>query len=118
MLKDDYFMRQIEMITAGLAMAFLNKERLVHEATDPYRNEDANKLNKRLLDLLADGKINEAENLLFEAVGNDDFVDCDYLHVALDFYLKLDQYDDEYLKRYGFSKAEASEGWTAITKLF
>ena len=118
MIKQDYIERQIQMISAAFAKMLLGKEQLFYEITDPYRNEAANDLHKRLTNLLDDGKINEAENLLFEATANDEQVDGDYLRVALDFYLRLSQYHDEYLESCEFSRSEADEGWTAFTKLF
>lgn len=118
MFKADYIERQLQMISAALAKSFFNREQTFYEITDPYRNEDANELNKRLMDFLAEGKINEAENLLFEAIVNDKCVDSDYLRVALDFYLKLDQYCDDYLESCDFSRVEINEGWTAFTMLF
>jgi len=113
----DYIMRHIQLIHLGLAK-ILKQDQIVHEVTDPYRNEAANKLNRRLMDLLADGKINEAENLLFEVVENDENVDSDYLRVAFDFYLKLNQYNDDYLELCHFSREEVDDGWAEITELF
>ena len=118
MFQEDYFMRQIEMASAGIAKTLLNKEKDVYEMTDPYENAAANDLNKQLMDFLSDGKINEAENLLFAAVENDVHVDHDYFRVALDFYLKLNQYNDGYLELCHFSRAEADAGWVEITRLF
>ena len=117
MLTKGFIDQQIE-IMANVLGYHVGKERLEHELTDPYRNEAANDLNKRLMDLLVEGKINEAEDLLFEAVQNDKNVDHDYLRVALDFYMKLDEYQDEYLELCEFSRAEAMDGWVEITKLF
>jgi len=118
MVKEDYLMRQIQMVSDGLAKILFNKERTFYEMNDPYLNEAANDLNKRLMDLLAESKFDEAENLLFEAVETDENVDNDYLRVALDFYLKLNQYDDDYLELCNFSRKEANDGWVEITRLF
>ena len=118
MLKVGFIEQQMQIMADSLGKTLFNKERLVHEVTDPYRNEAANDLDKRLMDLLADGKVNEAEDLLFQAVQNDEHVDNDYLRVALDFYLKLDDYTDGYLESCQFSRVEAMDGWAAITKLF
>jgi len=122
MLTKGFIEQQIEIL-ANVLGYHVGKERLEHVLTDPYRNEAANDLNKRLMDLLAEGKINEAEDLLFEAIeleaaGSDEHIDHDFLRVALDFYLKLNQYDDDELKRYNFSRVEADDGWTEITRLF
>ena len=117
MLTKGFIEQQIEIIANALG-SHIGKERLVHELTDPYRNEAANDLNRRLMELLADGRLNEAEDLLFKAVQYDEGVDHDYLRVALDFYLKLDEFDEDELKQYNFSREEATIGWTEITKLF
>lgn len=122
MLTKGFIEQQIE-IMANVLGYHMGKERLVHEMTDPYRNEAANDLNKRLMDLLADGKVNKAEDLLFESIQfeatkNNEHVDHDYLRVALDFYLKLDQYDDHDLELCDFSREEVADGWTEITRLF
>ena len=117
MLTKGFIEQQIEIIANALG-SHIGKERLVHELTDPYRNEAANDLNRRLMELLADGRLNEAEDLLFKAVQYDEGVDHDYLRVALDFYLKLDEFDEDELKQYNFSREEATTGWTEITKLF
>ena len=117
MLTKGFIDHQIEIMADSIGKA-MGLERLAYEVTDPYRNEAANDLNKRLMDLLAQGKINEAEDLLFAATGNDEFVDHDYLRVALDFYLKLDEYSDDYLKLCDFSRKEAMDGWVEVTRLF
>jgi len=117
MLTKGFIEQQIEILQDVIDY-HTGKERLEHELTDPYRNEAANDLNKRLMDLLADGKINEAESLLFEAVENDKNVDHDYLRVALDFYMNLDEYSDEYLELCDFSRGETDDGWAEITRLF
>lgn len=116
MLTKGFIEQQIELMANSLGH-HVGKERLVHEMSDPYRNEAANDLYKKLMDLLAEEKINEAENLLFEAVKNDANVDSDYLRVALDFYLKLDDCAEEHLARCHFSKTEINDGWSEITKL-
>ena len=113
----DYIMRQIQI--ASLCIAHhLGLEQVVHEVTDPYRNEASNELYKRLMELLADGKINEAEDLLFEAVETNGTIDKDDIfNLAFDFYLSVNQYTDEYLELCNFSRVEADMGWADITKL-
>ena len=116
-MHNDYLMQQMEIASRCLAHHF-QLGQVVHEITDPYQNEEANELNKKLMDLLADGKINDAEDLLFEAACNDEDVDKEYQRVALDFYLKLGLYNDEYLELCNFSRNEVSDGWSEITMFF
>ena len=116
MFQEDYMMRQIELIGQGMAKT-LQLEDGSFEVGDPHQNEEAHELNKRLMSLLANGKINEAEDLLFEAIENHERIDhSDYFQLALDFYLKVNQYSDDYLKWCHFSREEADEGWVAITQ--
>ena len=63
--------------------------------------------------LLSEGKINQAEDLLFE-----DF-DPKYnrdLMVALDFYNRLNNFDDNYLRENNFSREEIEEGLRDVVK--
>ena len=57
----------------------------------------------RLLSMIADGRINEAENRLYEFLDEDNM---DHLELALRFYDKLNELDDETLERAGFSRDE------------
>jgi len=115
-MHSDYFMRQIQILTNVVAY-HLGKEQIVHEVADPYRNEASNELYQLLMGLLADGKINEAENLLFDAVEQGSIDEEDAFNLAFDFYLKVNAYNDEYLELCDFSRAEADAGWADITSL-
>jgi len=116
MFKNDFIERQMQIMSLCLGKTFLNKEQIVYEITDPYRNVASNELYKRLMEMLMDGKINEAENLLFEAVEQEKVDQEDAIHVAFDFYLKVNQYNDDYLELCNYSRAEADAGWVDITK--
>jgi len=115
-MEQDYIMRHVQIVSLGLAQVF-NLEQVVHEVTDPYRNEESNELYKLLMEMLADGKINEAENLLFEAVEAAKVNKDDVLSLAFDFYLNINKYTDDFLELCNFSRAEAAIGWADITKL-
>jgi archaellum biogenesis ATPase FlaH len=114
-VKEDWLLRQIESVTFSLAKIIFNKERPVYEITDAYLHADADELHKRLMALLADSKINEAEDLLFDAI---DPYDSNYLLLALDFYAKLNEYDDNDLKQCNFSRDEVYDGLMEVKKLF
>ena len=115
-MEKDYFMRQIQMIGLGIAKVTGLSE-VVHEVTDPYQDVQSNDLYKFLMKMLADGKINEAENLLFDMIERRLINKQDALNLALDFYLKVNSYNDEYLELCDFSRIEADVGWADITKL-
>jgi len=115
-MSNDYLMKHIQLTSLGLAQVF-NLEEVVHEITDPYHNKQTNELYKVLMDMLVDGKINAAEDLLFAAVENEDVEKEDVFNLAFDFYLKVNDYNDDYLQLCNFSRAEANEGWADITRL-
>jgi len=115
-MQQDYIMRHVQIAGLGLAQVF-NLEQVVHEVTDPYHSEESNQLYKLLMEMLADGKINEAENLLFDVTQQEGIDKQDVLNLAFDFYLKVNGYNDEYLELCDFSRAEADMGWSDITKL-
>ena len=76
---------------------------------------DLNLLKTKLMELLEDSKINEAEDLLFEAV---DANNMNHFLIASDFYYELSRYDDDYLNQCHFSRAEIDEGVLEIQNLF
>lgn len=113
MFEQDYIMRIITNLVRFLSRIVFNKDIPVYEIsnTEEYSQSDA--LHKNLLALLSDGKINEAEDMLFE-----DFNPKDNRHllVALDFYNRLNNMDDKYLKTNNFSREEIEQGLRDIAK--
>ncbi len=61
------------------------------------------------------GKINEAENLLFENLDTDN---KRYMELALDFYERLNNFEDDFLEENNFSREEIEEGLKEIFKKF
>lgn len=113
----DYMMRQIEDITRCIATIVFGRKVYRHEeiAGDSQRSE-AGFLFYRLRSLLADREINEAENLLFEAVEANPTEE--YLSVALDFYEELHAMTDAQLEAADFSRAEILEGLRQLRRIY
>lgn len=65
--------------------------------------------------MLDEGKVNEAENRLYEEL---DPARLPMLELALAFYSRLNQFDDAYLEAHNYSRQEIEEGLHAVTKLF
>ena len=109
MFQDDYIMRQIEMLTR-----FIGNVLLQGDTTDTGISVDVEGdfLSYRLNGLLLEGKINEAENLLFEAI--EESPKRAYLKTAMDFYETLGSLSDEQLERGDFSRDEIIEGLQAV----
>lgn len=65
--------------------------------------------------MIDDGDINEAENLLQEGLDIHDKAD---LELALLFYHYLNQKDDEFLKAHNFSREEIQDGVAYVVDLY
>jgi hypothetical protein len=115
MYEQDYIMRKIRSLVRFLAKVFLNKDVAVYELPDIEEYTNTDYLHKELLFLLSQGRLNEAENLLFE---NLDVGNKRYMELALDFYERLNNYSDDYLKENNFTRKEIEEGLEELTKEF
>lgn len=118
MFQNDYFMRQIEMIGRFLAKLIFNKETTVYEVlTDEEGNiTPAGLLYLELKTMIKEGKINEAENLLFDRI--EATYDNEYLEIAIDFYSQINNLTDEFLQEHNFSREEAVEGLSKVKQLY
>lgn len=113
--QEDYILRMIQMLTRVLSRLFFGKDNFAYPIPDETAKGQDDPLHLRLLDLLAERRFNEAENLLFERVepGN-----LQHLAIALDFYARLSALDDQTLASGNFSKQEAYEGLQDIARHF
>ena len=115
----DYLMRMIKNMVSFLvnflAKILLNKDTANYElpAVEKYTQTDY--LHKQLLSLINQGKINEAENMLYEEL---DPKNKKYIELALDFYGRLNNLDDEFLEKNNFPREEIEQGLKAIAKEF
>lgn len=116
MYQQDFIMRQIEDMGRMLSMLLLGrapKAGYIEEA-ELYEADEA--LRSRLNDLLRQGKIDEAENILFEVLeANPSKAN---FAAALSFYSTLSQWEDEKLEACGFSYSEILEGLNDVKRLY
>lgn len=80
------------------------------------RYTDSGMLYLNLKQMLKDGRINEAENMLFNRIDFD--LDVEYLEIALDFYSELGNMSDGFLEQNDFSREEALEGLNEVKKRY
>jgi ribosome assembly protein YihI (activator of Der GTPase) len=112
--EQDYVMRLIkEMVRAILKLLF-------NIDTDSPTSELLEDSEKKatldtLLDMIDDGKVNEAENEIYELTEN---LDQNYLKVALLFYSYLNDKSDEFLEDNNFSRDEVKEGLETIVSRY
>lgn len=115
---NDYILRMIEDMGRFL-------KNIVHESQGeeeyPVLDEEGNFsqsdfLGYRLNKLLAEKKINEAENLLFETIEQDPRQA--YLQVALNFYEDLNALTEEELEACDFSREEIGDGLRSLCRWY
>ena len=106
MLQDDYILRQIrEMVRAVMKMLFqVNTTELTPEVIE---DTDARQTLMDLTDLVENGRIDEAENQLYEMTCDGDRQN---LEIGLLFYYHLNGKDDEFLEANDFSREEIMMG--------
>jgi enoyl-[acyl-carrier-protein] reductase (NADH) len=108
-------MRQIEGMVNFLIGVALNKKSISYEISQDNSNSNTDMLYGHLNELIDKGKINEAENLLFEKIDTDD---KRYLEFAIDFYSRLNKLDDFTLENSGFTRKEIEEGLRDAANIF
>ena len=107
MLKQDYLLRQIESLAMSLSKLFFNKDMVVYEIPEENAQSETDILYNKLNKLVSEGKINEAENLLFDET---DKSNIEYLRVGIDFYTNLNRLDDKTLEEHNYTREEIEQG--------
>lgn len=118
MYQQDYIMRLIKEMINFLAKIYLHiedKDEVYYDLLYENKNSQTDYLHKELLKLIQLGKINEAENLLFEKL---DKSNKKHIELALDFYNRLNNLDNDFLKKNNFSREEIADGLKDIAKEF
>ncbi|HPF88706.1 MAG TPA: DUF6483 family protein [Candidatus Limiplasma sp.] len=115
MYHEDWLMSQIRLLAAAIARAVFRRDAIVYEVGDNAAQSQTDDLYRRLSALLKAGQINEAEDLLFDALRPED---PDLLLLAVDFYQKLNALTDRELEQSNFSRAEILEGLTAVQHMY
>lgn len=114
MFEQDYVMRLIkEMVRAILKLLFnIDTE---SPTVDLLENREEKEALENLLDMVDAGKINEAENKLFDLT--DDVIVND-LKIALLFYSYLNDKTDDFLETNDFSREEIKSGLENVADRF
>lgn len=114
MYQQDYIMRTIKNLIKFLSKIVYGKDTIVYELSENEEYAQNDNLHKRLMTLLSEGKINKAENILFE---NFNPKDSRNMMVVIDFYQRLSNLDNEFLQVNNFSREEIEEGLRDIAKI-
>lgn len=102
----DYIMRIVrEMVRILLKLLFgVDTTRSME---DVIKDAEEKQLLERLLTMIDEGKINEAENELYNITADGDRT---YLKTALVFYYHLAGKEEDFLLRHGYTQEEVKEG--------
>ncbi|MCI8692712.1 MAG: hypothetical protein HFH91_08245 [Lachnospiraceae bacterium] len=114
MFEQDYVMRLIkEMVRAILKLLFnIDSESPTAELLE---NKEQKETLENLLDLVDAGKINEAENRLYDFISDSDMGS---LEIALLFYSYLNDKTDAFLEENAFSREEVKSGMKNLVDMF
>lgn len=113
--QQDWVMRQVEMLVQFVARTVFHKDSISYDIIDETNLSQADLLYKKLRELIAEHKICEAENLLFENLDADDNKS---LALALDFYQIINRMADDELEAHNFSRQEINDGVHEIMHKF
>ncbi len=105
--ENDYIMRLIKQTIRAIVSIMMGKEFSLYDYVQDELHTESDGLYDRMIALVNNGKINEAENLMYEEL---DFSDKKELLLAMSFYEYLNDLDDEYLTTHNFSRKEIQSG--------
>ena len=114
MVKDDYIMRMIhEMIQAVLTLPLGRDTESKEEIVLPETTQDEEF--QKLIHLVNEGRINDAENQLWDLLDKDQ---ARHFQMALLFYDHLNDLEDDVLEAADFSREEVADGLVRVMKLY
>jgi len=116
MFQKDFIIREIENFSK-FVMGIFRKEKIKYEivAEEGELSED-DFLFYRLQEMIYDGKINDAENTLFERIEKD--LKLEHLKLAENFYSEVIKMSDDYLQRQNYSREEIFESLDQIKDIY
>ena len=112
--QNDWLLRQIEMFFGGMSRMLFNKDAYSVADTNIIIRGDSYTMQQQILELLNQGKICEAEDFLFANFKPDNKA---HLMIALDFYKRLNDFDDVYLEKHDFSREEILTGLKDVSDI-
>jgi len=111
----DWLLRQIEMFVQFIARLIFHKDTVNYEIPDETNLRQTDLLYNEIRQLVASGKICEAEDLLYARM---DTGDLTYLELAADFYQALNGLEDAELERCNFPRVEIHDGLKTLLALY
>lgn len=115
MYHHDWLMGQINTMIQLLGRILFNKDNVKFNIQDESNSTEIHLLYETLIDLINKGKINAAEDLLFENIDVNYLI---YMKVAMDFYDRLNRLDEDELESADFSRDEIKSGLEDVMDLY
>lgn len=107
----DYIMRMIKEMVQVLFSLVFGKKYVSVELEDENKYEVSGNTLKYFFDMIDQGDINEAENLLLEDL---DYTNKEEVMAGAFFYQHLSQKDDDFLRRNDYTKEEVLFGFKQL----
>lgn len=111
--ENDYILRLIKTMVRALASLIFGKQVNFHEIEKELKSGDTDSLYARLIHMADEGKINEAENLLYDEL---EAGTANSTVTALAFYDYLNNFSDTYLEAHDYSRDEIIDGIRALAE--
>lgn len=109
----DYIMRMIKQVIRALFSVILGREFTLVDLPKENKYEVSGKSMDDYMEMIDDGLINDAENLILENVNYSD--NNDIAALAL-FYEYISDKDDTFLEAHDYSRAEVLEGLKQVAE--
>ena len=106
----DYIMRLIHGIALVLARLLLGRQMEEEGEISSVLGREEKEKNDYLLKMIDEGKINEAEEILFDLLEYSAWDDKQKAALAICFYDHVNEKEDEFLEKADFSRDEIMEG--------
>ena len=106
----DYIMRLIHGIALVLARLLLGMQMEEEGEISSVLGREEKEKNDYLLKMIDEGQINEAEEILFDLLENTAWDDKQKAILAICFYDHVNDEEDEFLEKAGFSREEIISG--------
>ena len=114
-MQQDWLMRQIEIMTMAIGQLLFGKDSKEHGLKEELKQEQSAELKQKLDALFKEGRLGEAEDLLFFEL---DETDISMLAVAIDFYQQANTMSDDELNARGFTRSELWEGLGEVVERY
>lgn len=109
--ENDVIMRQVRDMARMLAKILFGKDTPTYELEQNEIQTSSDDLYSRLIAMVKQGKINQAENVLYDELDRDE---DSTIEVALGFYDYLNELPAEFLVMNEYSREEINEGIKAL----